>query len=140
MTEIVLNTAKNAQISISGLFSSCKSNFYSYVNRKISRSELIFLAVTLSCMQILDGVLTCVGVLSFGSNVEANYLIRTLIENLGIIPALLMVKGFALLIIFTLCTMVRKVPWLATALKCIIVIYLFAAIVPWTMLLALKSA
>lgn len=140
MTELVLKTTQAEAITISGLYQALKSKIYNVIHRKVSTSELIFIALTLAFLQILDGILTGVGVMSFGPEIEANRFIRLLIESWGVIPALLTVKIFALGIIVALCTMVPRVAWLASAMKMIIVLYIFAAIIPWTMILTFAVA
>ena len=138
MSELVLNGTRTGEISLSGLWQILKSKIHYSIHRKTSTSELIFLTLTLTFLQLLDGILTGVGVINFGPEIEANSIIRFLIESWGVIPALLTVKAFALLVIIALCSMVPKVTWLAAAMKAIIVLYIFAAIIPWTMILSFQ--
>lgn len=94
--------------------------------------DVLILGGILAVLQILDGALTASGVSLFGLRAEANLLIRIAMEQLGAIPALVLLKGIALLIIGLLCGLAPSVPWVPRALKTMIVIYLVAAIVPWT--------
>jgi hypothetical protein len=140
MAELVINSGHTETVTLGGIYSSAKSYLYRLVNRKISTSELVFLALTLTFLQILDGIMTGIGVITFGPDIEANLFIRGLILSFGVVPALIIVKTFALMVIIALCSMVHRVTWLACALKCIIVLYIFAAIIPWTMILAFNPA
>ena len=122
------------------LIHSAKFKASAALNKKISKAELIFLGVTLAFIQVLDGLLTTVGVMNFGPQIEANVLIRTLIEAWGVVPALFTIKSAAIVIVITLCVMANRVFWLANALKGIIVLYLLAAIIPWSIILAFNVA
>lgn len=139
MSELVLDGQVSSG-SLSGTYTTVKSFLYNSVHRKVSKSELAFIAITLAFLQILDGVLTGVGVMTFGTDIEANLIIKTLMINFGVFTALVAVKSFALVVIAALCSMVNKITWLAAAMKCIIVLYIFAAIIPWIMILSFNAA
>ena len=53
----------------------------------------------------------------------------------GYVPALVAVKGLAITVIIGLCALSNTVSWLAAAMRGVIVIYLAAAIIPWTSIL-----
>lgn len=135
MTELVLNISRVGIDSLSNFSAALIRS----LNKQASRAHLVFIGITLVFLQILDGLLTGIGVANFGPTIEANLLIRGLIISLGIVPALLLIKGIAIIIVGTLCTMAHRVHWLASALKFIIVLYLFAAIVPWTLVLTFRT-
>ncbi|MBN8548175.1 MAG: hypothetical protein J0M12_02545 [Deltaproteobacteria bacterium] len=98
--------------------------------------EIITLGLILALLQILDGVLTAVGVAHLGTEVEGNTLIRFLMEHLGYIPALVVIKTVALGVIAGICVLSSKVQWLEFAMKAVICIYLGAAIIPWGFVIA----
>lgn len=100
--------------------------------------ETVALGAILAVLQILDGVLTALGVHYFGLGAEANPFIRNLMVLMGPNTALVLLKSLALAIIATLCAMSSSVRWLPLALRCIIVLYIVAAVVPWSAILLAK--
>ena len=80
--------------------------------------------------QCFDGALTYVGVLTYGTGIEANPLIASLMGQVGHVPALMSAKIFAALLGIAL--HLRQIH-LAVAL--LAAFYLVAAIVPWTAML-----
>ncbi|RMG44535.1 MAG: hypothetical protein D6719_01665 [Candidatus Dadabacteria bacterium] len=101
--------------------------------------EVATLGALLCLLQILDGILTGIGVFHFGTTIEGNALLRALMENWGYVNALVFVKSLAILIILSLCSLSRMVSWLPKAMKAVIVIYLAAAIIPWTAVFIMKT-
>lgn len=97
--------------------------------------EILILGTFLGILQVADAVLTGVGVHHLGSRMEANPLIRLLIEELGYVPALALVKSFAIFVIIALCALSTRVAWIGRAMKVMIVIYMCSAIIPWTAVL-----
>jgi len=100
--------------------------------------EIILLGTILAVIQILDGVLTAMGMNSFGTHAEGNLVLRNLMELVGHVPALIVAKGLALGVIGVLCGLSTRSTWVAPALKIVIGIYLCAAIIPWTFILFVK--
>lgn len=94
--------------------------------------EVFLLTIVLIVLQILDGVLTSIGVNHFGHQAEGNYLIRMLMELIGATPALIVVKTLAILVILHLCTLAKQVRWLRNALRGVAFVYIVAAIIPWS--------
>lgn len=92
-------------------------------------------AVILALLQILDGGFTLLGVSEYGASVEGNFLVRTLINELGVIGGICSAKVVALVIILALVTLNPKVRWLKSAMSCLCVVYLVGAILPWSVLL-----
>ncbi len=99
-----------------------------------SRSVLVLGAV-LIILQIMDGVLTGIGINNFGTAAEGNALLRFLMEEWGCFAALLTVKTFAIGVVCALCLLSQSVSWIKQAMVVIIGIYLTAAVVPWTAIL-----
>jgi len=98
---------------------------------------VLLLASTLSILQIGDLSLTLLGVSHFGPQAEGNPLLRALMGLMGEVPALASAKLLAIAIIFSLAVLARRVPWVPSALKVLIVVYLLGAIVPWSTVLLL---
>lgn len=102
--------------------------------------EMFFLAGALIVLQILDGVLTGIGVGHFGAAAEGNPLLRELMHSVGHIPALIIVKTIAIFVILALLSLSVRVRWVSPALKVMIGLYLFAAIIPWTGIILFKMS
>jgi hypothetical protein len=101
-------------------------------------SEMAALGIALAVLQILDGFLTGFGMAHFGVHMEGNALLRTLMNHVGYIPALVIVKAIALGVIFGLCTCAPKIRWLKRAFQGIIALYVVAAILPWSVILTME--
>ena len=97
--------------------------------------EIVILGLVLALIQIADGILTGIGINQFGVSAEGNAFIRSMMEAWGYIPALVVIKTFALTVIGMLCMLASIVTWLRSAMKLVIALYLFAAIIPWSMIL-----
>jgi hypothetical protein len=98
--------------------------------------EIIVLGLVLAVLQVIDGVFTGIGVSHFGTEIEGNILIRSLMEQIGFVEALIVVKGFALVVIVAICSLAGKVKWLGFAMRGIAVIYIAAAVIPWSYIIA----
>lgn len=98
--------------------------------------EITVLGSFLILLQILDGILTGIGVGHFGVWAEGNYLVRVLMQHVGHVPALLLVKTIAIASVGGLCWLAPQVSWMGKALKSLILVYLVFAVVPWTLILA----
>lgn len=103
-----------------------------------STIEILALGIILSLLQVADGVMTGIGVLHFGVKAEGNILLRTMMESYGVLGTLFSVKLLAIGIIIVLCQLASSVPWVRSALKAVISIYLFAAILPWSYILLIR--
>lgn len=97
--------------------------------------EVLLLGVLLSLMQVLDGVLTGFGMATYGTSMEGNILLRSLMHTIGYLPALFLVKSASIGVIAFLCSQALKVRWLKVAMRAVIAIYLVFAVVPWTYIL-----
>jgi|688.fasta_scaffold25574_1 hypothetical protein len=100
-----------------------------------SQREVLILGVILSLAQVLDGILTGIGMATYGTSMEGNALLRSLMHSVGYLPALLIVKGASIGVIAFLCSQALKVSWLKLAMRAVIAIYVVFAIVPWTFIL-----
>lgn len=99
-------------------------------------SDIIALGLILAALQIIDGVLTAIGIQHYGTGMEGNILLRTLMTLVGCIPALMLVKGGSIALIAMLCRQATKMTWLKPAFYGVIALYVFGAVIPWTYILA----
>jgi len=97
--------------------------------------EILILSAILIFLQISDGILTALGIHIYGIGAEGNILLRVLMEKWGYLPVLVAAKSFAIIAIGLLYMLAMRVSWLSKAMKCVIVIYLAAAIIPWSLVL-----
>jgi Domain of unknown function (DUF5658) len=97
--------------------------------------EILLLALTLMLLQIADGVLTAVGVIHLGINMEANPILRSLMQSYGPAVALMTVKSMAVGVIAILATLSASVSWLAMAFRGLVLLYTIFAIMPWSIIL-----
>jgi hypothetical protein len=102
---------------------------------KTSHAELFTLGIILAALQVIDGILTGLGMAHYGTGMEGNVLLRTLMVHIGYVPALIITKALALGVIAGLCHQTVRVSWLKGALTTIIVMYAVFAVLPWTYLL-----
>jgi hypothetical protein len=107
-------------------------------NRTFSR-ELAILGVVLAIIQVLDGVLTAIGVARFGVHAEGNIALRLLMSVMGHTSALILVKLIALSVILLLCLCGPRIRWLSHAFRGIIAVYVLAAIIPWSIILTSEA-
>jgi len=102
------------------------------------QTTVAILATTLCLFQVLDGLMTSIGVARFGVEVEGNPLIRTLMIEFGSDMALGVVKFLSILIVIALAYFAPRVSWIKGAMGAVTGFYLFAAIIPWTYILFIK--
>ena len=107
-------------------------------SRQAQANSALLLGFILCSLQALDGILTSMGVSRFGTAIEGNPLIRTLMEEFGHVTALGLVKFCAILVVIALTCFAKRLPWVNNAMGAISCIYVFAAIIPWTYILFLK--
>lgn len=99
---------------------------------------VIVMGLFLALLQVLDGVLTGIGISHFGIHAEGNILLRFLMIEIGHIPALVIAKSIAIAVVGSLCFISIKVPWVPKAMGAMIALYLGLAVIPWGTILALK--
>ena len=102
---------------------------------KAPSRTIIKLGAILILLQVLDGVLTGIGMNIHGTAAEGNIFLRMLMEQWGYIPAIVTVKTFAIGVVCVLCMLSSMVAWIKHAMRVIIGIYLLAAVIPWAMIL-----
>ncbi len=104
----------------------------------VSRSTLL-LGGLLILFQIVDGFFTSIGISRYGTEAEANPMLRSLMEQIGHIPALSIIKIAAIVLIVALAFASRRVAWVNRAMGAMSCVYFFAAIVPWMYVLFVDS-
>ena len=98
--------------------------------------EVIVLGLILISLQVLDAILTNIGMNLFGTGMKGNSLLRCVMENCVTLTALVVSKAFAIATIIALVYLSNQVKWIKVALKGVIVIYFSFAIAPWTILIS----
>jgi uncharacterized membrane protein len=121
MTELVANISRSLGLETS---------------RPLTLSQPAVLGLILIVLQIADGVLTGFGMSFFGTQMEGNVLLRTLMHEIGVAPALVLVKSLAIAVVIVLVQLSSQVKWLPMALKGVIGLYMLAAVIPWSVILA----
>ena len=100
--------------------------------------EVAWIGIIMCILQVLDGTLTAIGVLHHGIASEGNFLIRALMEAWGPVFALIVVKSLAIAVVGVLCILAFRLPWITKALRIIAVIYVGAAIIPWSAIIVTR--
>ena len=104
------------------------------------KSDLILpLVIALILIQLLDGILTGIGVTQHGIHLEANPILRYAMQQIGPLWTLVVAKGLAILIICALGKLATSVKWLPPIMLAVAGIYLAAAIIPWTIILSFNT-
>lgn len=97
--------------------------------------EVLIVGIVLALLQVADGVLTGIGMAHFGTSAEGNPLLRALMHQMGYIPALVAAKSISIMIVATLCLLAAKINWVVSAMKLVALVYIGAAVVPWSIIL-----
>jgi uncharacterized membrane protein len=102
------------------------------------RTKTFVLGISLSFLQLLDGILTYFGVVQYGVNAEANPLIKQLIRTFGPFLGLFLIKAFAVLVILGWCYKCvspqrHEKTW--PVFWTLIIFYVIFAVIPWVLIL-----
>lgn len=104
---------------------------------KQSLSKKAFIIGTaLALCQLLDGLLTYIGLSLLGIHMEGNGFMRSLMYYYGMAPALFFVKLFAMAIAIGLALHSHNRRWMRPVLIGIVAFYLILAVVPWTIIIS----
>lgn len=105
---------------------------------KTNRSDTYLTSLTCSliALQILDGILTAFGLMTFGPHAEGNPLLSFFMYQLGLIPALIFAKSSCIALVVFLHVQAKSMAWIRHALLAIASWYTFSAVLPWSYLLA----
>lgn len=98
-------------------------------------SDIILLAMLLISVQVIDGFFTGIGVHLHGIAAEGNPILRSLMHSVGPVPTLIASKTATIGMTIFLAIMTKEIPWLKAALKWTLGFYLFAAVIPWSMII-----
>lgn len=98
--------------------------------------QTLFLGLVLITLQVLDGVLTHLGILKFGMEAEGNPMLYALMVKVGVENALIITKVLVSLVIVGLMFAASKLAWVNNALAAVCAVYTVMAVLPWTYLLA----
>jgi hypothetical protein len=98
-------------------------------------ADIFLLGVILATLQVLDGILTGIGMAQYGTSMEGNMILRSLMTVIGYVPALFVAKSGSIALIVILCHQTTKISWLKPALYGVMGLYIIGAIVPWTYIL-----
>jgi hypothetical protein len=103
---------------------------------KLSKTlNITVLGIVLSLLQILDGVLTAIGISFLGTSAEGNILLRGMMDMIGYIPTLFILKLMAIGVIYFLCSLAEQVKWIPLAMTALIFVYTTFAVIPWTVII-----
>lgn len=100
-----------------------------------STADAIVLASILITIQVLDGILTSMGITLHGIPAEGNPVLRSMMNQIGVGATLISAKGLAIIMSVYLVSLTSKIHWLRFALKATTILYLGMAIIPWTIIL-----
>lgn len=96
----------------------------------ISKKALI-LGVALITCQVLDGILTYLGLTFMGVQMEGNSFLRELMHAYGMAPTLFAAKTGAIVLAMVLMLRAHTRKWLRPIIFLLVVVYLTLAVVPW---------
>jgi uncharacterized membrane protein len=101
----------------------------------LSKKAAILGAVLVLC-QVLDGLLTYLGLTLYGTEMEGNTFLRELMHAYGTAPALFLVKISAISLAVLLTLHAHRRRWVRPIIFALAAIYLFIAVVPWVFIIS----
>ena len=101
----------------------------------LSRKALLLGAALAGC-QVLDGILTYVGLKILGVHTEGNTFLLQLMHAYGMVPALCAAKFMAILLAGILMFHAHKRKWIRPIILLLVVVYLALAVFPWIWLIS----
>ena len=119
---------------ISSLYKAYASKFSC---AKTARSALI-IGVAFAILQVLDGLLTSIGIHRYGIEIEGNPFLKAMMIQFGYIQVLTFMKAGTIATIAFLTVMSARVTWIKGALTSLSAIYLLGAIIPWAYVLFIQ--
>lgn len=97
------------------------------------------LGLILGVFQILDGLLTYVGLNLMGVGMEGNAFLRSLVHAYGSFLALFVTKTVALALVITLTLFAHKRKWIRPIIFVLCLIYLTLAVMPWVYIISTEK-
>lgn len=102
----------------------------------ISLSRKAFLVgAALVCCQLLDGILTYLGLALLGVHMEGNAFLRELMHAYGKAPVLFTIKTAAVLLVIGITFFSHRRRWFRWVIGALVCVYLALALVPWTLII-----
>ena len=99
--------------------------------------RILNLSILLIILQLIDAVLTSIGVARYGISAEGNPFLRNLMLEWGCIPTLAAVKSAAILAILLIASFAHEIKWIPRVMEATCALYILAAVAPWTYFLLL---
>ena len=106
------------------------------IGKQSLSKKAFIIGVALAVCQLLDGLLTYIGLSLMGVHMEGNGLLRSLMLSYGMAPALFFVKIIALALAVGLALHSHRRRWMRPVLLGVVAFYLVLAVVPWTILIS----
>lgn len=106
------------------------------VRESVIKQEVYYLFGLLVLLQAADASLTAFGVSMFGIEAEGNVLLRFLMSHIGFASTLAITKILSILVIFFMALKADAILWIKSAFGVLCGVYLSAAIIPWTYIVA----
>jgi hypothetical protein len=92
-------------------------------------------------LQVLDGLLTYTGISFYGTHLEGNPVLKSIMDTIGAGPTLILAKGLAICVLLAVIYYRDYLESIEMKIALITInfVYLFAAIVPWMIFLVNPS-
>lgn len=98
------------------------------------------LGLLLAVCQLLDGLLTYIGLTLLGVHMEGNVFLRSLMHAYGTAPTLFISKLAAVVCVGILMFQAHQRRWVRPIIALLILIYLALAVIPWTYIISSQHA
>jgi uncharacterized membrane protein len=98
--------------------------------------KAFLLGAALAICQVMDGLLTYVGLGILGIHMEGNLFLRELMHAYGMAPTLLGAKLLAIIFVISLALFAHKRRWVRPLILIMTAIYLLLAVLPWIYLIS----
>lgn len=101
----------------------------------LSRKAFV-LGIALGGCQVVDGILTYLGLRLLGIHMEGNGMLRELMHAYGMVPALFIAKLTALMLAGVLMFHAHRRKWIRPIIFALVITYLTLAVVPWLFIIS----
>jgi len=105
------------------------------INIERPSRDFLALGLFLISLQVMDGILTSLGVARYGVQAEGNPLLSHLMLEYGADQVLWVVKAAAVAVVTFMTIQAKRVSWVKDIIGVLSCIYLSAAIIPWIIVL-----
>ena len=110
-----------------------------FAGLSLSKKAFLLGAALVTC-QILDGLLTYIGLRLMGVEMEGNSFLRHYMSQYGLGPVLLAAKLFATVCAVLLTFHAHRRRWIRPVILLVVVIYIGLAVLPWAYYISSHSA